>query len=245
MTEPNSATSSQAAQLLVSVQNAAEAERALSGGADWIDIKSPAAGALGMARLDDMLGVICTIANRLPVTAALGELLDWLILEEMDHLPLSGLAAVKVGLSQCAGMPDWPEHWARLASKLPAGVPLVAVHYADFQTCGSPSAERLLEAAGANDCRLLLVDTCRKSNGNLFDYLSPHQLSELYHQAHNRGLQCVAAGSLGAGDFETAIRAGADIIAVRGAACSRGVRNAPLCTQRVQELSRMIKSIGK
>lgn len=231
----------QAAQLLVSVQNAGEAQLAMAGGADWIDVKRPAAGALGMARIDDMLGVICTVADRLPISVALGELAEWNSFEAIGKMPVTGVAAVKVGLAGCGDQPDWSSKWAELAAKLPSGVPLAAVHYADWQTCGSPAPEAILEAAGEIDGRLLLIDTFDKSAGRLFDYMSNNSLGELFSRARDRGMTCAAAGSLAADEFETAIGAGANIVAVRGAACNESRREGQLCQDRVRHLSQIVR----
>ena len=59
--------------LLVSVRNAVEAEVALGGGADWIDVKEPTRGALGAADPQTIQSVIQTVAGRTPVSVAVGE----------------------------------------------------------------------------------------------------------------------------------------------------------------------------
>jgi uncharacterized protein (UPF0264 family) len=63
-------------QLLVSVRSAAEAEAALEGGADVIDVKEPSRGSLGRADDDVIAEVVSTVAGRRTVTAAMGELVD-------------------------------------------------------------------------------------------------------------------------------------------------------------------------
>ena len=60
--------------LLVSVRSTAEAEAALRGGADIIDIKEPARGPLGMAPPEVCGSIVQRVAGRAPVSAALGEL---------------------------------------------------------------------------------------------------------------------------------------------------------------------------
>src|SRR5437016_5096196 len=61
-------------QLLVSVRSAAEAEAALAGGAQVIDVKEPLRGALGRADDAAIAAVVEAVAGRCPVSAALGEL---------------------------------------------------------------------------------------------------------------------------------------------------------------------------
>ncbi len=62
--------------LLVSVKNAEEAMAALAGGADLIDAKDPAAGALGAVSLDVLRDIHSTVAGLRPVSAALGDAID-------------------------------------------------------------------------------------------------------------------------------------------------------------------------
>lgn len=64
-------------QLLVSVRNAEEAVQAADSGADIIDVKEPEFGSLGFAGGATIREVVDAVAGRIPVSAALGECLDW------------------------------------------------------------------------------------------------------------------------------------------------------------------------
>ncbi|HKB38458.1 MAG TPA: (5-formylfuran-3-yl)methyl phosphate synthase, partial [Gemmataceae bacterium] len=84
-----------APQLLVSVRSAREAEAALAGGADVIDVKEPRRGPLGRADNAVLRAVLVAIAGRRPVSAALGELI-----EDGGGSPLpAGVRFVKWGLA--------------------------------------------------------------------------------------------------------------------------------------------------
>ncbi|MFO1092588.1 MAG: (5-formylfuran-3-yl)methyl phosphate synthase [Planctomycetaceae bacterium] len=63
--------------LLVSVRNADEAIAALAGGADIIDVKEPRRGPLGMADANIVADIVACAGDRAPVSAALGEVRDW------------------------------------------------------------------------------------------------------------------------------------------------------------------------
>jgi len=63
--------------LLVSVRGPNEVEAAVQGGASLIDVKEPNRGALGQADDDVIAAVVKRVAGRQPVSAALGELIDW------------------------------------------------------------------------------------------------------------------------------------------------------------------------
>src|SRR5947209_3792941 len=135
---PQSAIRNGRARLLVSVRDAAEAEAALAGGADLIDVKDPARGPLGRASDAALAEVVCVVAGRRPVSAALGELLSF-----DGELPavagsLAYLKAGPAGLS-AAGPGRWAERLAALGP--PARV--VAVAYADWGRAGAPSPDEV------------------------------------------------------------------------------------------------------
>src|SRR6185295_11263243 len=59
--------------LLVSVASARDAQAALAGGADLIDAKDPASGALGAVSVNTLREIHAAVAGARPVTAALGD----------------------------------------------------------------------------------------------------------------------------------------------------------------------------
>src|SRR5579871_4323824 len=89
--------------LLISVRNIIEAENALAGGADLIDIKEPNNGSLGAADVSIGPKIAALVAGRRPLSAALGELLD-----AETKVPGAGLSFAKWGLGGCANRIDWP-----------------------------------------------------------------------------------------------------------------------------------------
>src|SRR5947209_7656121 len=93
--------------LLVSVRNAAEAVRALEGGAALIDVKEPLHGSLGRAADAVIQEVMRAVGAARPVSAALGEWLD-AASTEADALP--GLSYIKWGLAGCGRRTEWRNH---------------------------------------------------------------------------------------------------------------------------------------
>ena len=84
--------------LLVSVRSAEEARAALAGGADLIDIKEPAHGALGAADRAAMIAIVAAVAGHVPVSAALGELANP---AQLDASLAGQIAFAKFGLAGC------------------------------------------------------------------------------------------------------------------------------------------------
>jgi uncharacterized protein (UPF0264 family) len=123
--------------LLVSVRNPAEAELALSGGANVIDIKEPSRGALGAADPEVWRDIQSVVGGRAIVSAALGELLDGGLPQIAAET--RGLRFAKIGLAGCHVQRGWLTRWFAAVSALPVGVQPVPVAYADWPSADAPS----------------------------------------------------------------------------------------------------------
>jgi uncharacterized protein (UPF0264 family) len=205
-----------APQLLVSVRSAREALVALSGGADWIDLKEPSRGALAAVDTSVAREVVEAIAGRCPVSAALGELRDWETSLAQQLLAVPGVGVVKLGLAGCG--PDWQQRWLDVAAEA-GDQRLAAVVYADWQCASAPVPGAILEAAQAARCQYLLIDTYNKSAGSVFRCWSGPPLTSFLQQAREAAMTIVLAGSLTKADLEQIPRALVQIVAVRGAVC--------------------------
>src|SRR5438105_15965250 len=82
--------------LLVSVRGPVEARAAVAGGADVIDAKDPARGALGPVRLDQLAAIRRVVGAARSVSAALGDARDDAMVAAAAAAG-SGLAFVKLG----------------------------------------------------------------------------------------------------------------------------------------------------
>jgi uncharacterized protein (UPF0264 family) len=208
--------------LLVSVASPADAAAALAGGADLIDAKDPANGALGAVTPQTLREIQATVAGARPVTAALGDAADE---EEVEcaarEFAAGGALFVKVGF---AGV----DNVARAAALAAAAVRgagssgVVAVAYADATQADSLHPTAILDVAARNGARGLLLDTADKRGGGLSTLYSPRQLALLVADAHAAGLFMALAGRLEAEDLPMVRDTDADIAGVRGAACVGG-----------------------
>ncbi len=223
--------------LLVSVRNAEEAEIAIAGGADVIDVKEPTRGALGAPDLHVLRKVVHQVAGRLRVSVALGELTCE---RSLPLASLDGVQFAKFGLAGCVNLPDWPARWRQAIGELPAGVTPVAVAYADWQTVSAPDPHCALALGAASGCRVLLVDTFSKTSGTLIDWLKPGQLRDLVRATHACGCLCALAGSLGIGQIAQVVSLEPDFVAVRTAACAGG-RTGTVDLSRVRRLAARVR----
>jgi uncharacterized protein (UPF0264 family) len=222
--------------LLVSVRSVEEAEEALAGGADLIDVKEPARGALGRAD-DATIGAIeAQVAGRRPTSAALGELrdLDGVLPPEVDF--------VKAGPAQLTAS-EWRSRidvLRRVASQR-----VVIVAYADWQCAQAPALGTVVDYAAAIPECIVLLDTHCKDNfvagrrATLLDWLPLDGLAVVVDRIHSAGGRIAVAGSLGPTEIAQVVPLGPDWIAVRGAACDEG-RSGNIHRRRVRELAHLV-----
>ena len=232
--------------LLVSVRSAVEALAALAGGADVIDVKEPNQGSLGSADDETISDVVRAVADRAPVSAALGELVDLLGSQNGDlaRTLVDGVSLFKMGLARCGSLSDWQTHWQRAVDMLRSTSPnrnaqAVAVVYADWHTAQSPSPHDVLSAAIQRRSPALLIDTWDKSGGTLFDHWPAGALQGFVSEVRSHNISVVLAGSLTSQNVTTAARLAPDLVAVRTAACEGG-RTGTVSEKRVRELKNAI-----
>jgi uncharacterized protein (UPF0264 family) len=237
------------AQLLVSVRNPAEAALAVSSGAEILDLKEPAAGALGSvepALRDEVVRQLQTPAGRdrlPPLSVALGELGEYRG-RPQKTAELSRLQAfrfAKVGLAGTRSLSDWKSDWLDLVQFFPAATSPVAAAYADAVLADAPEPEEVLELAIEHSLPVFLLDTWSKTQGSLFEVLSEERLRGLRQQA--RGRVCFAlAGSLSLDCEPQLRRLQPDIVALRGAVCVSG-RNSSLSGEKVQQWKSLVSRL--
>jgi uncharacterized protein (UPF0264 family) len=222
--------------LLVSVRSVEEAEAALAGGADLIDVKEPSRGSLGRADDETIAAIVRAVGGQRPVSAALGEWRD-------NPAPCSvrGLAYVKWGLGGLG-----PSGTPQLESLLVAqrmsnpGCRCVLVAYADWPRANAPRPEAACKLAVRLGAAGLLVDTYQKDGRTLLDWLTEEQLPELCGRCRHEGLQIALAGSLRRKQIATLRTLNPDWLAVRGAACRHGQRDSKIDPNRVRDLAELI-----
>ncbi len=233
--------------LLVSVRNAAEAEEALAGGADIIDVKEPSRGPLGRADPAAVLDVLRAVRKRALVSVALGELIDY----SLDRGHWSNGAdlyapIVKVGLSGCRQRDDWRERTLDFERTVFATgqTKLVAVAYADWQRADSPPPYDVLELVAEQPkfrFFALLVDTWGKDGSSLLDWMPLTEVVAMCRRASAKHVWIALAGSLGVAQMRELLPAQPRIFAVRGAACVGG-RSGEVKRDRVAALAQLLST---
>lgn len=235
-------------QLLVSVRNAAEAALALEGGAHILDVKEPTRGPLGMAD-PAAISAIVTVRDQyaplVPVSVALGEVLDWdpagtnrgITSDPVSGSPAylaSGLAFFKLGTAGLGRIVNWTRHVEIARSR--AGSLLVfpddrenlqwiLVAYADWRAADAPAPQDVLAAASELGFHGVLIDTCTKQGKSLLEWLTAPELRELGEAAAGCNLSFALAGQLRSIDLPRLRDVPAALVGIRSAACIGGRRD--------------------
>jgi (5-formylfuran-3-yl)methyl phosphate synthase len=213
--------------LLASVRDAAEADIAVLCGADIIDFKDPAHGALGALAAELIEEGVRRVARRAPTSATAG---DWpldpiALARAAQRIAATGVDFVKLGLLPGEALAGCIEALAPLAARHRT----VAVFFGDR---GVPlQALSCLRAAGFAGA---MIDTFDKSAGSLRAHLDDATLRAFVERARELGLMTGLAGSLRVADIAPLAALGPDLLGFRGALCSPGGRAMQLSPQRMQ-----------
>jgi len=232
--------------LLVSVRGPDEVAASLEGGADIIDAKEPAVGALGPVAPDVLRAIDCRVPLDVPLSVALGDAGSVASLgAAIADLPLRRRARlyVKIAFPGDAGESDLctlVSAAAAAAARHPAAPRVIAVVYADGDG-GGRLAQRIRREARRAGIAGILVDTAGKEGRTLLDWWSVERLGGWVRGLRGDGIEVALAGSLGAAELARIAGLGPDVVGVRGAACAGG-RGGSVEAARVRALRAAINA---
>ena len=215
--------------LLVSVVSAEEARRALDGGADIIDVKDPAEGALGAPAPRVVSEVVAVVDGRAPVSVALGDMpsLPHTAALAARGAALSGADYVKVGLRGVRALGDAVALMRAVVDAVGSDTAVIAAAYADAGALQPPALApaRLPELVSRAGVSGALVDTFTKDGRGLYGWMSEPEVTDLIARARAAGASFAVAGQLRRDQLR---RVAADVVGVRSAVCRGGDRAAEL-----------------
>ena len=199
---------------LASVMSAAEAELAVAGGADIVDLKDPRLGALGALAPETVRGAVDRVAGRRPVSATVGDLPmePELLVEAVQRTAALGVDFVKIGV-----FPGGDPKACFAALGAADTGPLVAVLMADRD----PNFAHIEDLAAQGFAGVML-DTAGKAGGGLCSHLGEAFLRDFVARARRCGLFSGLAGSLALADIPRLIQLNADYLGFRGALTAGG-----------------------
>ncbi|TCT02607.1 (5-formylfuran-3-yl)methyl phosphate synthase [Aquabacter spiritensis] len=207
--------------LLASVATPEEMALAIAGGADIVDLKDPAAGALGAWELDALERAVKHRAGaaRPLLSATVGDhpcTADALS-QAAEAVAATGIPLVKIGFATkgltSAAVVAAISGLAPLARRARLVAVLFADQDPDFALLGP------LTAAGFHGA---MLDTADKAGGALRHHLADARLGAFVAEARGRGLLTGLAGSLRTTDIAPLAALAPDYLGFRGALCSGG-----------------------
>ncbi len=235
--------------MLISVRSPAEVQPALRGGADIIDAKDPARGALGAMERVMLSRVVELVPPSTAFSVALGDPPNEEAAAELiASLPIPARDAptyVKLGFAGI-GNADAVERMlvavAAAAGQHAARPTVIAVVYADDP--GGLGLREMLAVANRAAVTGVLVDTVRKDGGSLLDAVPRHRLDGWIGAARTLRLLVGLAGRLDRPEIARLAHSGADVLGVRGAACDGG-RAGSVSARRVRALHNLLCGAAK
>jgi uncharacterized protein (UPF0264 family) len=237
--------------LLISPKNETEAIEAIAGGADIIDVKNPKEGPLG-ANFPWVIRHIrqVTPAN-IEVSCTLGEAPN-----RPGSMALASLGAattgvnyIKAGLYGLKTLEDavyLMRSVTKAAKEYNSSIKVVASGYADANRISTVEPLLIPEIARESRADIAMLDTAIKDGKTLFTFLTKSQLQCFVDTAHSYGLKAALAGSLQKEDLPAVYALGADVVGLRGAACTLSDRvNGQITREKVQELVKIVEHAEK
>lgn len=220
---------------LASVTSAKEASIALETGADIIDLKNPAQGALGALPLAVVAEIVRFVDGRRPVSATVGDLpmQPALLCQAVEAMAGTGVDIVKVGLFGNDRHADCVNALSRFAQ---GGQKIVAVLFADQ----SPDLDILGNLAAAGFYGAML-DTANKTGGSLTCWLNEPSLRAFVAQGRRCGLLIGLAGALRSQDIPLLASLEPDYLGFRGALCDDLVRESGLDMNRIRGIAGLLR----
>ena len=217
---------------LASVADAEEAELALAHGADVIDLKDPARGALGALQIDRARQIVDRVGRRRALSAVVGD-------EAMrpDALARAASAAARMGIDYVkVGMFPSPRRAECIAAlaRVAGRTKLVGVMFVDDG--GDLALVAAMAEAGFAGA---MLDTAHKDRGRLLSYMDLPALQEFVEQCWSHNMMAGLAGSLEMPDVPRLLLLQPDVLGFRRALCDGQDRTARLnarCLDIVREL---------
>lgn len=224
---------------LASVQSLEEAQTLAGCLPDILDLKKPAAGALGALPVDTVRGVVDWVDGRCLTSATVGDLpmqAD-VVADAVSRMAASGVDYVKVGLFARPGLKQCIKQLQVVLAGLDK--PVIAVLFADEIKDISLIAS--IKQAGFAG---VMLDTASKNGLSLLDHWSPAALQSFVESARKKALLSGLAGALRIEDINKLEPLGADYLGFRSALCNKRQRTSTLDPQLAAAVRQHLYQFG-
>lgn len=221
--------------MLASVRSLAEAALVAAAGVEWIDLKEPAAGALGAVDPTVVTAVSRAFGNAHRISATIGDC--WhepaAIVPRVRAMSTVGAQYVKVGAYLTDPSP------ALLAALREAAAQhrVIVVAFAE-----QPPSSADLARVAATGIVGVMLDTAEKQGPRLRELLDDATLAAFVEYARRLGLMTGLAGRLVSDDVVPLLALAPDYLGFRGALCGADTRTGDIDPVRVAHVRRCILS---
>lgn len=231
-------------QLLISVTSTAEAQIALDNGADFIDLKDPAQGALGalpLATVREIVSYVKIASNSdLKLTSAtIGDLpmKPKLIAEQVERLAATGVDIIKIGFFD-DGEHRLSDHESCLTALDPLvkrGLKLIAVLFAEYKYPFSLVSS--IKNAGFYG---VMLDTSIKNGATFLDYFTEEEFNKFSENVRAHNLIFGLAGSLAIQHVAKIKEFNPSYMGFRGGVCVDNQRKFRLDSAKIDSIRKLL-----
>lgn len=220
--------------LLISVTNEKEAQMAIDGGADIIDLKDPSNGALGALPVEVITAVVQHVSGRRKTSATIGDtpMEAGLINTQVRAFMQLNLDYIKIGFFKADNYMACINSLAALIQK---GAKLIAVLFAEYRY--PPSLIKALKQAGFVG---IMLDTSVKNNLTMFDHYSESELIDFSQSVSQHDMLLGLAGSLNKTHLPRLSELNPSYLGFRGGVCDEGDRKQHLKLEKIKALSKLM-----
>ncbi|MEO6117561.1 MAG: (5-formylfuran-3-yl)methyl phosphate synthase [Methylotenera sp.] len=221
-------------QLLISVTSVAEAQIAIENGTDIIDLKDPAAGALGALSLSQIEAVIDYVNGQKLVSATIGDvpMQPDLIFDCVTKLVSTNVDFIKIGFFQTDNYQPTLDKLKTITAK---GVKLIAVLFAEYEY--PDTLIKAVKQAGFNG---VMLDTAQKDGNTYMYYRSAVNCKEFAKKALELDMSFGLAGSLQLQHVVAAKELNPTYIGFRGGACDENKREFGLNSDKIRAIRKAL-----
>jgi uncharacterized protein (UPF0264 family) len=125
----------------------------------------------------------------------------------------------------------------KAAKNFTSKIRVVITGYADAEKIDSINPLLVPNIAAKAFADVAMIDTAVKNGNSLFHYLNEEQIKNFVNKSRKFNLKTALAGSIKKADFPQVTSLGADIIGIRGAACTFEDRvNGKITRKKVQDI---------
>jgi uncharacterized protein (UPF0264 family) len=224
---------------LASVLSLEEAQTLAGCLPDILDLKNPAAGALGALPPETVKDITDWATGRCLISATVGDLPMQAdkIADAVGQMAASDVDYVKVGLFAEPGLRDCIDQLQPTLKVLRK--PVIAVLFADqSQDISLLGAIKQAGFAG------VMLDTAAKNGQGLLDHWTEIALRQFVEASREQALLCGLAGALKIEDIDRLEPLSADYLGFRSALCDRQQRTSTLNPQRAEKIRQRLQQFG-